>query len=72
MSEKPTIQHATDIPDLMNWDDYEGVELKKHVRVRIRVTEEGIEIIADSPYPQLVEELLARLDPKVIEKMLCG
>jgi len=72
MADKPTIQLVNDIPDLITWDDYEEVEAKKLVRVQLRVTENGVELIADSPYPKLLEELLEKLGPEVIETLICG
>jgi hypothetical protein len=66
------IKYVPHIPDLMEWEDYETVDEKKVVRVQLRVTDEGVEIIGDSPYPHLLEELLAGIDPKELEMMLCG
>ncbi len=66
------IKYVEHIPDLMDWDDYEVADKKKVVRVQLRVTDEGLEIIGDSPYPHLLEDLLAGIDPKVLEMMLCG
>jgi hypothetical protein len=72
MSDKPTPAYVAHIPDLMTWDDYEVSHERKLVRFRLTVTEQGLEIIGDSPYPHLLEELLAKLDPTVVEMMLCG
>ncbi len=72
MSSKDHVKYVNYIPDLMTWDDYEDVHEKKVVRFQLRVTDGGLEIIGDSPYPHLLEELLAKLDPKVVEMMLCG
>lgn len=72
MEHKAIIKPVSDIPDLITWDDYESVDTLKRVRIRITVTEHGLEIIADGPYPKKLEELLAKLDPKVIESLLCG
>lgn len=69
---KAKINYVGHIPDLMEWDDYEVADKKRVVRIQLRITAEGLEIIGDSPYPQAVEELLAALDPKVLEMMLCG
>jgi len=33
---------------------------------------EGLEIIGDSPYPEQLDELLARLSPADVEMALCG
>ena len=72
MPEKPDIAFVNHSPDLMTWDDYEVSHQRKLIRLRLTITDKGIEIIGDSPYPCLLEELLAELDPKVIEMMLCG
>ena len=72
MSQKPIIKPANDIPDLITWDDYETVGNLKRVRIRLSVTDHGLEIIADGPYPKILEELLESLEPKVIESLLCG
>lgn len=67
-----TTTYVNHIPDLMTWDDYEVSHERKLVRFRLTVTDKGLEIIGDSPYPHLLEELLAKLDPAVVEMMLCG
>ncbi len=72
MPEKPGIKYTDHIPDLMTWEDYEVAHRRKLVRIRLQVTEEGLEIIGDSPYPHLLEELLEALGPEAIEMMLCG
>jgi hypothetical protein len=72
MPKEPTITYVDHIPDLMTWDDYEVSHRRKLIRLRLRVTEEGLEIVGDSPYPCQLEELMAALGPEVIEMMLCG
>ena len=72
MSDQPTPTYVNHIPDLMTWDDYEVSHERKLIRFRLTVTDNGLEIIGDSPYPHLLEELLAQLDPAVVEMMLCG
>ncbi len=69
---KPAISYVNHLPDLMSWDDYEVSHERKLVRIRLRVTEQGLEILGDSPYPHLVEKLLEVLEPETIEMMLCG
>lgn len=68
----PKATYVGHIPDLMTWDDYEVSHERKLVRFRLTVTDQGLEIIGDSPYPHLLEDLLAQLDPAVVEMMLCG
>lgn len=72
MLEKPTTTYVSSIPDLMTWDDYEVSHERKCIRFRLTITDQGLEIIGDSPYPHLLEQMLAKLDPAEIEMMLCG
>lgn len=72
MPDSPKINYVSRLPDLMTWEDYQTADRRKLVRIQLTVTEAGVEIIGDSPYPHLVEKLLAELDPAVIEMMLCG
>ena len=68
----PQATYVNHIPDLMTWEDYEVSHERKLVRFRLTVTDQGLEIVGDSPYPHLLEQLLAKLGPEVIEMMLCG
>jgi len=72
MREECKIEYVSHVPDLMTWQDYEIVAEHKIVRFRLTVTEEGLEIIGDSPYPHLMDRLLEQLGPKVVQMMLCG
>jgi hypothetical protein len=72
MPEPSEVVYVGHIPDLMTWDDYEVSHRRRLVRLRLTITEEGVEIIGDSPYPHLLEKLLAELDAKKVEMMLCG
>lgn len=67
-----SVRYVSHIPDLMTWEDYEAAHEKKVVRFQLRVTDEGLEIIGDSPYPQALEALLAAMGVKEMEMMLCG
>jgi hypothetical protein len=60
------------LPDLMTWEDYARSHCQKTIRIRLRVTDQGLEVLGDSPYPQDLEKILAALEPQVIEQMLCG
>lgn len=66
------VRYVDDLPDLMTWDDYELVDQNRRIRVRLTLTEEGLEVLGDSPYPHVLEQLLAALDPAVVEMKLCG
>ena len=72
MSDEPTFAFVNHLPDLMNGDDYATAHERKKVRFRLTLTDQGLEILGDSPYPEFLEELLKALGPEVIEMMLCG
>jgi hypothetical protein len=42
------------------------------VRIRISVTDTGVEILGDGLRPELVEQVLAALGGGPMEQMLCG
>lgn len=71
-AETPTITYVGHLPELITSDDYAVTDQRKLVRIQLRLTADGLEILGDSPYPERLEELLASLDPAVIEMMLCG
>jgi len=68
----PRIRFVEHLPDLITPEDYQDSPDKKKIRIRITLTDEGVEILGDSAYVNLLDELLAKLDPKEIEKTLCG
>lgn len=72
MSKNLNIEYVDHIPELITWTDYETAHQKKQVRLQLTVTDKGLEIVGDSPYPHELEELLAALGPEAIEMMLCG
>ncbi len=72
MPDAPTKKYVTHLPDLITRDDYKEADEKKMVRLQLRMTDQGLEIIGDSPHPHLLDKLLKSLDPGVIEEMLCG
>lgn len=69
MAERVFVQH---LPDLIEAEEYAGDPQGKRVRLRIRHTAGGIELLGDAMRAQELEKILAELDPKVIEQMLCG
>jgi hypothetical protein len=69
---RPTARFVAHLPDLMTVEDYAAPPEIKKVRVRITVTDEGIEILSDSPYPALLDDLLAQAGVDEVEKVLCG
>jgi hypothetical protein len=60
------------LPDLIHAEDYPSDPEGRRIRVRLRVTAEGIEILGDAMRPELLEKLLESLEPERIEQMLCG
>jgi hypothetical protein len=60
------------LPDLIQPEEYPRDPDGKRVRVQIRCTADGVEILADAMRPIAVERLLESLDPEEIEQMLCG
>jgi hypothetical protein len=60
------------LPDLRNADDHEGDPAGRRVRVRLRVTPQGLQIIGDAVRAAEIEALLQQLEPAMIERMLCG
>jgi hypothetical protein len=69
MADYRFVQH---LPDLIHPEDYAGDPEGRRVRVRIRATEQGVELLGDAMRPDELEKLLETLDAKVIEQMLCG
>lgn len=61
-----------ELPDLIDPSEYAEHPEGRLVRVEIRVTERGVEILGDSPRPAWVEGMLAELGGGPIEEMLCG
>jgi len=72
MTRQPKTKHVNHLPDLITREDYAAAHEQQLVRFRMTVTDEGLEIIGDSPYPHKLEELLAALGPDAIEMILCG
>jgi hypothetical protein len=61
------------LPDLISAGEYDDHPDGRLVRIRIKVTGDGVEILGDAFRPAVLEQLLAALggdDP--IEQMLCG
>ncbi len=65
------IKYVTHLPDLIQPEDYSEAERKK-IRLQIRITDDGIEILGDSMYPQLLEKLLGEAGAEEILGVLCG
>jgi hypothetical protein len=61
-----------ELPDLIHPEDYATDPDGRRVRVRIRITEDRVEILGDAMRPQVLERLLEVLGAQVIDQMLCG
>lgn len=60
------------LPDLIHPEDYPSDPEGRRVRLRIRPTAEGVEVLGDAMRPAQLEKLLEELGPDVVEQMLCG
>ena len=69
---RPQTSFVSHLPDLITEEDYLDSPEQKKIRIRIETTEQGIEILGDSMYVHLVEELLIQLGAAEIQRMLCG
>ena len=70
--QRPRTRFVEHLPDLITPEDYLDPPDRKKIRIRITITNQGIEILGDRMYAPLLEELLARTDATEIERMLCG
>ena len=73
MTEQPPA-HAfvPTLPDLIDASEYASHPAGGLVRLRITVTDSGVEILGDGMRPELLERLLATIDRGTLEQMLCG
>lgn len=70
--DKAQIEYVAYLPDLITEEDYKAPPNEQKVRVQIKVTEDGIQILGDSIYASLLENILTDLGSEKIERMLCG
>jgi hypothetical protein len=68
----PQYRYVSDLPDLINAEEYPDHPDGRLVRLRIRVTETGLEIVGDAFRPESVEAIMAELGAAEIQQMLCG
>jgi hypothetical protein len=61
-----------ELPDLIQPEEYASDPKGARVRVRIRLTADGVEVLADAMRPAELDRLLEALGARVIEQMLCG
>jgi hypothetical protein len=69
---EPDYEFVPSLPDLIDPVDYAGQPHGRLVRLSVRATEQGVEILGDGLRPAAIEAVLAALDPATIEQMLCG
>lgn len=60
------------LPDLIDSREYAADPDGRKVRVRVRVTAEGVEVLGDAVRPGELEALLEVLGAECVEQMLCG
>ncbi|MDI1429639.1 radical SAM-modified peptide, FtsH ternary system-associated [Polyangium sorediatum] len=60
------------LPDLITPEEYAADPEGRKVKLLIRPTADGVEVIGDAVRPKELEEILLALDPAVLEQMLCG
>lgn len=60
------------LPDLIDAEEYADHPDGDLVRLRITVTESGVQILGDGMRPAAVEAVLAAMDAPEMEQMLCG
>jgi hypothetical protein len=75
MEEAVTIsrhEFVESLPDLIDAAEYDRHPEGGLVRLRVTVTENGVEVLGDALRPELVEALLAALGGGPTEQMLCG
>ena len=69
MTEYRFVDH---LPDLIQPEDYASDPSGRRVRLRIRPTADGVEVLGDAMRPAELEKLLEELGVEVVEQMLCG
>lgn len=69
MAEHRFVEH---LPDLIQPEEYAADPAGKRIRIQIRVTERGVEILGDAVRPLQLEAILEELGAAEIEQMLCG
>jgi hypothetical protein len=64
--------YAESLPDLIDAAEYPDHPDGRLVRVRITITEAGVEVLGDAFRPTVIEDLFAALGGGPTEQMLCG
>lgn len=58
------LRYVADLPDLITAEDYAADPQGRLVRLRLKVTADGVEILGDAARPEEIERLLTVLDPR--------
>jgi FtsH ternary system-associated peptide len=68
------VRHAfvPSLPDLIDASEYAAHPDGGLIRLRISVTESGVELLGDGLRPDAIEAVLAALGGGTMEQMLCG
>lgn len=74
MQDRPSIpvEFVEFLPDLIQPEEYTCDPDGRRVRIQIRMTEDGVDLLSDAMTPRVLEALLQTLEPKVVQQMLCG
>jgi hypothetical protein len=72
MNIPPNTKTVDSLPDLITESDYLDPPDKKKVRIKISITSEGVDLLSDSMYPVLAEDILREISDDVMEYVLCG
>jgi hypothetical protein len=60
------------LPDLITERDYQDPPQTKRIRLRISLTDDGVEVLGDTMHAPVLEALLRGVGAKEIQKMPCG
>lgn len=68
------VSHAfvASLPDLIDASEYSKFPEGNLVRLRISVTDSGVELLGDGMRPAVIEAIMAGLAGGTMEQMLCG
>ncbi len=70
------LRYVGELEELLRPGDYDAPDAGRLVRLRIRRTPGGVEVLADSPDPRLLDDLLGELAKDLgvdeLEALLCG
>ena len=75
-SSEVRLRYVGELEELLRPGDYDQPNAGRLVRLRIRRTADGVELLADSPDPRLVDRLLGQVASDLgideLEALLCG